>query len=66
MMTCPICQTPIDVTEKRASKPFCSDRCRRIDLGRWLNEDYGVRWDGGSDELAEAAESDSQSDDDAW
>jgi endogenous inhibitor of DNA gyrase (YacG/DUF329 family) len=20
--------------------PFCSERCRLIDLGRWLNEDY--------------------------
>jgi hypothetical protein len=22
--------------------PFCSERCRRVDLGRWLNEDYGL------------------------
>jgi endogenous inhibitor of DNA gyrase (YacG/DUF329 family) len=22
--------------------PFCSDRCRLIDLGRWLDESYGV------------------------
>jgi endogenous inhibitor of DNA gyrase (YacG/DUF329 family) len=22
--------------------PFCSQRCRRIDLGRWLGEDYSV------------------------
>jgi endogenous inhibitor of DNA gyrase (YacG/DUF329 family) len=23
--------------------PFCSDRCRLIDLGRWLGEDYRYR-----------------------
>lgn len=22
--------------------PFCGRRCQQIDLGRWLNEDYGV------------------------
>ena len=22
--------------------PFCSKRCKLIDLGRWLNEDYKV------------------------
>jgi endogenous inhibitor of DNA gyrase (YacG/DUF329 family) len=22
--------------------PFCSDRCRQIDLGRWLDEGYSV------------------------
>jgi endogenous inhibitor of DNA gyrase (YacG/DUF329 family) len=22
--------------------PFCSDRCRLIDLGRWLGESYGL------------------------
>ena len=25
--------------------PFCSDRCRLIDLGRWLGEDYRVHSD---------------------
>jgi len=22
--------------------PFCSERCRQIDLGKWLNEEYSV------------------------
>jgi endogenous inhibitor of DNA gyrase (YacG/DUF329 family) len=26
--------------------PFCSIRCHRIDLGNWLNESYGLPWDG--------------------
>jgi endogenous inhibitor of DNA gyrase (YacG/DUF329 family) len=25
--------------------PFCSDRCRLIDLGRWLGEDYRLAAD---------------------
>lgn len=23
--------------------PFCSNRCRMIDLGRWLGEEYRIR-----------------------
>ena len=36
--SCPICGKPV-ATEFR---PFCSDRCRRIDLDRWLGETYRV------------------------
>lgn len=28
-------------TENRAY-PFCSDRCRLIDLGKWLGEEYRI------------------------
>ncbi|OYV34532.1 MAG: DNA gyrase inhibitor YacG [Acidocella sp. 20-61-6] len=35
-MTCPICHKP-STPEHR---PFCSQRCAEIDLGRWLTERY--------------------------
>lgn len=35
---CGICGKPV-VAEFR---PFCSARCKQIDLGRWLNETYRV------------------------
>jgi endogenous inhibitor of DNA gyrase (YacG/DUF329 family) len=35
---CPICRKPA-LPEKR---PFCSDRCADIDLGRWLGERYRI------------------------
>ncbi len=38
---CPVCDSPIDPNNK-ATLPFCSDRCRQIDLGRWLDERYSV------------------------
>jgi len=28
--------------EKAAALPFCSERCRLIDLGRWLEEAQGL------------------------
>ncbi len=40
---CPICQVPMpgQMTEW-PDYPFCSARCRKIDLGRWLGERYRI------------------------
>ena len=35
---CPICGKPA----VEASKPFCSERCRDVDLNRWLSGSYVV------------------------
>ncbi len=41
---CPIChQTMQGQSDKEWPEfPFCSKRCRLIDLGRWLGEGYGL------------------------
>ncbi|MCC6511923.1 MAG: DNA gyrase inhibitor YacG [Pirellulaceae bacterium] len=38
-LPCPTCgrQTPVSLAKYL---PFCSDRCRLIDLGRWLDEEH--------------------------
>jgi endogenous inhibitor of DNA gyrase (YacG/DUF329 family) len=41
LRSCPICRKQFDLATTTAP-PFCSDRCRRIDLGRWLNEQHAV------------------------
>jgi len=46
---CPICKKP--ATE--ASKPFCSERCRDVDLNRWLSGSYRIP---GSDDDDSAAD----------
>ncbi len=38
---CPICDKLFEPQQSPAT-PFCSDRCRWIDLKRWLDEDYGL------------------------
>jgi uncharacterized protein len=38
---CPICERMFDPAVSPAM-PFCSERCRQIDLGRWLREVYSV------------------------
>ena len=42
---CPICKKPVDedsATEAGSTFPFCSDRCRTIDLARWLDGAYQI------------------------
>lgn len=41
MVRCPICERQFDQALTPAM-PFCSERCRQIDLGRWLREVYSV------------------------
>jgi uncharacterized protein len=38
---CPICRRPSDSSEHPDS-PFCSERCRLIDLGKWASGHYVV------------------------
>ena len=35
---CPICGKP----STEASRPFCSERCRDVDLNRWLSNSYSI------------------------
>ncbi|HEY0004318.1 MAG TPA: DNA gyrase inhibitor YacG [Pyrinomonadaceae bacterium] len=41
MMKCPTCGNPVDL-ESNPSRPFCSERCKLIDFGRWADEQYSV------------------------
>lgn len=38
---CPVCKKKV-MPEQTKAMPFCSERCRNIDLGRWLDEGIGV------------------------
>jgi hypothetical protein len=39
---CPTCRRPVEWTPESAYRPFCSERCRLIDLGAWFNEDHRI------------------------
>ncbi len=38
---CPQCGR-LTKWEGNPYRPFCSERCKLIDLGRWLSEDYRI------------------------
>lgn len=39
---CPICSKEVEWVEKNTYRPFCSERCKQIDLGAWAEEKYTV------------------------
>lgn len=38
---CPTCRKETE-WENNRHRPFCSDRCRSIDLGKWIEERYRI------------------------
>ncbi len=39
---CPTCQGKSTMAGSNNSRPFCSQRCKLIDLGAWAAEDYKI------------------------
>jgi endogenous inhibitor of DNA gyrase (YacG/DUF329 family) len=39
---CPICRKPVADAPANPTYPFCCDRCKLIDLGRWLDGKYAI------------------------
>lgn len=39
---CPECGKPASLHHENVYRPFCSDRCRLIDLGEWASGGYRV------------------------
>jgi hypothetical protein len=38
---CPICNK-VTTWEENPNRPFCSERCKLIDLGKWAEEHYRI------------------------
>ncbi len=39
---CPICGKSVQWLPENRYRPFCSERCKQIDLGAWANDEYRV------------------------
>jgi endogenous inhibitor of DNA gyrase (YacG/DUF329 family) len=39
---CPTCQRPLVWSTGNSWRPFCSERCKMIDLGAWVSESYSI------------------------
>ncbi|WP_395405942.1 DNA gyrase inhibitor YacG [Pseudoduganella sp. UC29_106] len=42
VVECPTCHKKVEWTEANKFRPFCSERCKQIDLGAWAEEKYRV------------------------
>jgi uncharacterized protein len=42
IVDCPTCGKKVEWTEQNKFRPFCSERCKQIDLGAWAEEKYVI------------------------
>ncbi|MEN9756084.1 MAG: gyrase inhibitor YacG [Pseudomonadota bacterium] len=42
IVKCPTCHVALEWTTQERFKPFCSERCKLIDLGEWVMEEKKI------------------------
>ncbi|NCF77536.1 MAG: DNA gyrase inhibitor YacG [Proteobacteria bacterium] len=42
IVICPTCNQGVKWTATNTNRPFCSERCKLIDLGSWAAEDHRI------------------------
>lgn len=42
VVDCPTCSAKVEWKEENKFRPFCSNRCKQIDLGAWAEEKYAI------------------------
>jgi endogenous inhibitor of DNA gyrase (YacG/DUF329 family) len=42
VVRCPHCGKPVTWSDEHRWRPFCSERCKLIDLGQWASEKYRI------------------------
>ena len=50
IVPCPQCQKKVEWRESNAFRPFCSERCKLIDLGAWADESHRIAGEPALDE----------------
>ncbi|MBI4690741.1 MAG: DNA gyrase inhibitor YacG [Nitrospirae bacterium] len=55
-ITCPICKKTT-TWEENPWRPFCSEKCKLIDLGKWVLEEYKIPGEKTEEEKDETKES---------
>ena len=48
-VSCPTCQRAVEWNETSPWRPFCSERCRMVDLGAWFSEERRIAGETGPD-----------------
>jgi len=42
IVKCPTCRREVEWSPASQYRPFCSDRCRLVDMGAWLTEQHRI------------------------
>ena len=51
ILTCPGCKARVKWSPRNPSRPFCSERCRLLDLGEWAAEGHRIPGNAEQDEV---------------
>ncbi len=51
LIACPTCGAAVEWGPQSASRPFCSERCKLIDLGAWASEEHAIAGDSLEDDV---------------
>ncbi|MEI6303177.1 MAG: DNA gyrase inhibitor YacG [Betaproteobacteria bacterium] len=57
-VSCPRCANAVAWSAENRYRPFCSERCKMVDLGAWANEEYRVAAVEQEDEVGDSDEGD--------
>ena len=60
LVACPQCAKLVAWDSKNKWRPFCSERCRLIDLGAWASESYRIAGRENKDDVQTASDADDQ------
>ncbi len=62
-VNCPRCGQPVEWTPAQRWRPFCSERCKLMDLGAWASEAYRIPAQELDDSLDENVDTEAPPDD---
>ena len=51
IVTCPTCGKRVKWTTSNPDRPFCSERCKLIDLGAWADEQHKISGNSTQDDV---------------
>lgn len=59
-VSCPHCGASVEWTTNNPARPFCSERCKLIDLGAWASERYRIVTDDAETQPTETFQNESR------
>ncbi|MBA4288547.1 MAG: DNA gyrase inhibitor YacG [Pseudomonas sp.] len=51
LVACPTCGAAVEWGPQSPNRPFCSERCKLIDLGAWASEEHAIAGDSLEDDV---------------
>lgn len=63
-IACPICKNAVALNPRPKTFPFCSSRCKAVDLGRWFDGNYALDPESGKLDIIDPEQAEELDEDD--